>query len=38
MHDTAQYLAELGVPSELTRATEAALRRIAEEQGLHAAG
>jgi 3-hydroxyisobutyrate dehydrogenase len=29
MHDTAQYLAELGVPAEMTRATEAALRRLA---------
>ncbi|KWX62496.1 NAD(P)-binding domain-containing protein [Mycobacterium sp. NAZ190054] len=31
MHDTAEYLADLGVPAELTRATEAALHRIAEE-------
>jgi 3-hydroxyisobutyrate dehydrogenase len=29
MHDTAEYLAELGVPAELTQATETALRRIA---------
>jgi 3-hydroxyisobutyrate dehydrogenase len=31
MHDTAQYLAELRVPSEMTRATESALRRLAAE-------
>jgi 3-hydroxyisobutyrate dehydrogenase len=31
MHDTAQYLAELGVPAEMTRATESALRRVAAE-------
>jgi 3-hydroxyisobutyrate dehydrogenase len=29
MHDTAEYLAELGVPAEMTRATESALRRLA---------
>jgi 3-hydroxyisobutyrate dehydrogenase-like beta-hydroxyacid dehydrogenase len=29
MHDTAQYLAELGTPAEMTRAAESALRRIA---------
>lgn len=32
MHDTAKYLADLGVPSELTQATETALKRIAGEQ------
>ena len=31
MHDTAEYLAELGVPAEMTCATEAALRRLAAE-------
>ncbi|MCV7173723.1 NAD(P)-dependent oxidoreductase [Mycobacterium manitobense] len=31
MHDTAAYLEELGVPAELTHATENALRRIADE-------
>jgi 3-hydroxyisobutyrate dehydrogenase len=31
MRDTAQYLTELGVPAEMTRATEAALRRLAAE-------
>ena len=31
MHDTAEYLAELGAPAEMTRATEAALRRLAAE-------
>jgi 3-hydroxyisobutyrate dehydrogenase len=31
MHETAQYLAELGAPAELTLATETALRRIAAE-------
>jgi 3-hydroxyisobutyrate dehydrogenase len=29
MHDTAQYLTELEVPADMTRATEAALRRLA---------
>jgi 3-hydroxyisobutyrate dehydrogenase len=32
MRDTAQYLAELGVPAEMTRATESALRRVAMER------
>jgi 3-hydroxyisobutyrate dehydrogenase len=32
MRDTAQYLAELRVPAEMTRATESALRRLAEER------
>ncbi|MDA2892553.1 NAD(P)-binding domain-containing protein [Mycolicibacterium sp. BiH015] len=32
MHDTAQYLADLGVPSEITEATATALKRIAGEQ------
>jgi len=31
MHDTAEYLAELGAPAEMTRATESALRRLAAE-------
>jgi 3-hydroxyisobutyrate dehydrogenase len=31
MRDTAAYLAELGVPAEMSRATEAALRRVAAE-------
>ena len=31
MHDTAEYLAELGAPAEMTCATEAALRRLAAE-------
>jgi 3-hydroxyisobutyrate dehydrogenase-like beta-hydroxyacid dehydrogenase len=31
MRDTAQYLAELRVPAEMTRATESALRRLATE-------
>jgi 3-hydroxyisobutyrate dehydrogenase len=32
MRDTAQYLAELGVPAEMTQATESALRRLAAER------
>jgi 3-hydroxyisobutyrate dehydrogenase len=32
MRDTAQYLAELRVPAEMTRATESALRRLAAER------
>lgn len=32
MRDTAQYLAELQVPAEMTRATESALRRLAAER------
>lgn len=36
MHDTASYLADLGVPPEMSRATEAALQRIATlDEGLH---
>ena len=31
MRDTAAFLAELGVPAEMSRATEAALRRVAAE-------
>ena len=34
MHDTAEYLDQLGAPAELTRATETALRRIATERRL----
>lgn len=38
MQDTAEYLAELGVPSELTTATKTALHRIAGEQRVESAG
>ncbi|WNG82037.1 NAD(P)-binding domain-containing protein [Mycobacterium sp. ITM-2016-00316] len=31
MHDTAEYLGELGVPAEITQATASALRRMAAE-------
>ncbi|MEU7853937.1 DUF1932 domain-containing protein [Nonomuraea sp. NPDC049141] len=33
MHDTGAYLADLGVPAEMTRATEQALRRFATQGG-----
>ena len=34
MHDTAQYLAQLGVPAEMTHAAESALRRLAADPSL----